>query len=48
MINDVYFDDDDDVHNDEIDDVVPSLKPKPHRLLKTHGIISMTLQIMMR
>ena len=30
--NDVYFDDDDDettdVHNDEVDDVVPSLKPK--------------------
>ena len=31
--NDAYFDDDDDdettdVHNDEVDDVVPSLKPK--------------------
>ena len=28
--NDAYFDDDEttDVHNDEVDDVVPSLKPK--------------------
>ena len=29
--NDAYFDDDDetiDVHNDEVDDVVPNLKPK--------------------
>ena len=40
--NDAYFDDDDettDVHNNEVDDVVPSLKPNPHRLLQTHGII---------
>jgi hypothetical protein len=44
--NNVYDDDDDDdVHNDEVDDVVPSLKPKSK---KTHGIISMTFQIMMR
>jgi superfamily II helicase len=43
--NDVY-DDDDDIHNDEVDDIASN--PNPYHLLKTHGIISMTLRIMMR